>query len=230
MAGLSPLPRADQKATRVRAMFDAIAPRYELLNHLLTFGMDAGWRRRTVAALALPRGSLVYDLACGTGDLCRALEVAGYRVVGFDFSAGMLAAARTGAQLVNADILDLPVPDGEADGATCGFALRNVVDLPRFFAELARVVRRGGRVGLLEVTEPEARLPRALHHVYFHRMVPLVGGLLSDREAYRYLPASTAYLPPPERLLQMLRDAGFPDAERRLLGLGAAQLIVGTRA
>ena len=210
-------------------MFDRIADRYDLMNRILTFGMDVGWRRRTVAQLALPPGSLVLDLACGTGDLCRELERAGHRALGFDFAARMLARAKTSAPLVRADVLALPVASGTADGVTCGFALRNVADLAAFFAEVGRVLRPGGRVGLLEVAAPRNAVLRRGHGLYFNRVVPLVGGLLSDREAYRYLPASVAYLPPTEQMTAMLEGAGIGDVRRRLLGLGAAQLLTGTR-
>jgi demethylmenaquinone methyltransferase/2-methoxy-6-polyprenyl-1,4-benzoquinol methylase len=195
----------------------------------MTFGMDVGWRRRAVAALRLPGGSRVADLACGTGDLCSELERQGYEAVGFDFSHGMLAAATTRAPLVQSDVLRMPLADASVDGATCGFALRNVVDLPAFLAEVARVVRLGGRVSFLETSEPEGRLLRAGHRVYFGRLVPLIGGALSDRRAYAYLPRSMAYLPPPAELLAMVRAAGIDDAGRIQLAGGAAQLIVGTR-
>ena len=224
------LPQGEAKAQAVRAMFDAIAPRYDLVNRIMTFRMDVGWRRRTVRTLHLPGGSTVLDLACGTGDLCRELTAMGYRPIGMDLSFGMLAAARTDAPLVHADALRLPVADGAVDGVTCGFALRNVADLGTFFAEVARVVRPGGRIGLLEVAEPRWRPARVGHSIYFKKVVPLIGGLLSDRAAYAYLPASAAYLPPPTEMLTMLADAGFPDARRRLLFMGASQLIVGTRA
>ena len=134
------LPEGEEKARAVRRLFDTISPRYDLVNRVMTFGMDVGWRRRTVRELALPAGSLVFDLACGTGDLCRELAAAGHRPVGFDFSHGMLLAAKTDAPLVEADILQLPVRDASADGATCGFALRNVVSLD----ELVRGARPGG--------------------------------------------------------------------------------------
>src|SRR3954469_18603574 len=126
------LPRGDQKVAAVRAMFDTIAPRYDLVNRLMTFRMDVGWRRRAVTALGLPPRSRILDLAAGTGDLCRELERAGYRATGVDLSAAMLRAARTPAPLVQADVLRLPAPDATADGATCGFALRNFVDLRAF--------------------------------------------------------------------------------------------------
>lgn len=223
------LPDAATKPTAVEAMFDRIAPRYDRCNRVLTFRLDVGWRRRAIAALKLPAGSRVADLACGTGDFCRMLVAAGHEPVGVDFSAGMLAAARTAAPLVRADVLRLPLASGSVDGVTCGFALRNLAALEPFLGECARVLRPGGRVALLDVAEPEHALPRAVHHFYFHRVVPFVGGLLSDRDAYRYLPASTVYLPPPAELVVLLTEAGFRDARRRLLGAGAAQLLTGTR-
>jgi demethylmenaquinone methyltransferase/2-methoxy-6-polyprenyl-1,4-benzoquinol methylase len=210
-------------------MFDAIAGRYELVNRVMTFGMDIGWRRRSVRELRLPGGALVADLACGTGDLCRELSRNGYRALGFDFSFGMLAEATTDAPLVQADVLRLPLADRSIDGATCGFALRNVVDLGAFFAEMARVVRPGGRISLLEASQPDGPVMRAGHAVYFRRVVPMIGGVLSDREAYAYLPKSIAYLPPAPEMLAALRDAGFPDAERLQLSGGIAQVLAGTR-
>jgi demethylmenaquinone methyltransferase/2-methoxy-6-polyprenyl-1,4-benzoquinol methylase len=223
------LPQGEEKARRVREMFDAIAGRYELVNRVMTFGMDIGWRRRSVRELRLPGGALVADLACGTGDLCRELSRNGYRALGFDFSFGMLAKATTDAPLVQADVLRLPLADRSIDGATCGFALRNVVDLGAFFAEMARVVRPGGRISLLEASQPDGPVMRAGHAVYFRRVVPMIGGLLSDREAYAYLPKSMAYLPPAPDMLAALRDAGFPDAQRLQLSGGIAQVLAGTR-
>jgi demethylmenaquinone methyltransferase/2-methoxy-6-polyprenyl-1,4-benzoquinol methylase len=213
----------------VRDMFDAIAPRYDLVNRIMTFRLDVRWRRRTVRDLRLPTGSRVLDLAAGTGDLCRDLTAAGHRPIGVDLSFGMLAAARTTAPLVHADALRLPVPDGAADGATCGFALRNFVDLEAFLAELARVVRPGGRIALLEVAEPPNPILRLGHGVYFGKVVPRIGALLSDAGAYRYLPRSVAYLPEPDELVAMIRAAGFGDATRAALTGGISQLLVGTR-
>lgn len=224
------LPRGEAKARAVRGMFDAIAGRYDLVNRVMTFGLDVGWRRRAVRELRLPGGALVVDLACGTGDLCNELQRNGYRAMGFDFSHRMLEAATTEAPLVEADVLHLPLPDASVDGASCGFALRNVVDLPAFFDETARVVRPGGRAVFLEASEPDRRLMRAGHALYFRRIVPLIGGALSDRAAYSYLPRSMAYLPSPARMLDMLLGAGFRDLERVQLSGGIAQLLVGTRA
>ncbi|MFN2568291.1 MAG: ubiquinone/menaquinone biosynthesis methyltransferase [Candidatus Dormibacteria bacterium] len=231
LTGSTSLPPAEHKARSVEAMFDRIAGRYDLVNQVMTFGRDVAWRRRAVAEMRLASGSRVIDLACGTGDFCRELEREGHAVIGCDFSARMLqvAASRTRAPLVRADILRLPMPGGSADGATCGFALRNVVDIDACFAEMARVLRSGGRVAILEVAEPLRPRLQRLHALYFRHLVPLIGGVISDAAAYRYLPASTAYLPPPARLLQALRKAGFADARRVTMGLGGVQLLVGTR-
>lgn len=224
-----PLPTGDEKVKAVRSMFDAIAPRYDLVNRLMTFRMDVGWRKKTIASLALPAGSVVLDLACGTGDLCRGLAGAGLRPIGMDLSYGMLAAARTDAPLVHADALRLPVPDASVDGVTCGFALRNFVELGPFFAELARVVRPGGRIALLEVAEPPNGFLRWGHGIYFGKVVPKIGGLLSDGSAYQYLPKSVAYLPEPESMLSDLASRGFSKVDRRLLSTGISQLITATR-
>jgi demethylmenaquinone methyltransferase/2-methoxy-6-polyprenyl-1,4-benzoquinol methylase len=211
-------------------MFDTIAPRYDMVNRIMTFRLDVRWRRRALRTLALAPDSRVLDLASGTGDLCVELLAAGLRPVSVDFSHGMLVADRSGAPRAQADILRLPVRDGAADGATCGFALRNLVDLPTFFAELARVVRPGGRIALLDVGVPHNALMRWGHGIYFGRVVPRIGGLLSDPGAYRYLPKSVAYLPPPDVMLQRLGDAGFRAVDRVLLSGGITQLITAIRA
>lgn len=224
------LPEGEEKARTVRQMFDRVAGRYDLVNRVMTFGMDVGWRRRAVGALRLPGGARVADLACGTGDLCSELQRSGYRAVGFDFSAGMLEHATTTAPLVRADVLALPLADASIEGATCGFALRNVVDLGAFLREVGRVVRPGGRVAFLETSEPDGRLLRAGHRVYFGKVVPVIGGALSDRRAYSYLPRSMAYLPAPLELVAALGRAGFDGVTRTALGGGAAQLLVGTRS
>ena len=223
------LPEGDEKRAAVRDMFDAIAPRYDLVNRIMTFRLDGRWRRRAVRALALPTGSLVLDLASGTGDLCVDLRAAGHRPISVDLSLGMLRADHSGAPRVQADILRLPVPDGRADGVTCGFALRNVVDVEMFFAELGRAVRPGGRIALLDVGVPPNRIVRWGHGVYFGRVVPRIGGWLSDAAAYRYLPRSVAYLPDPPELVAMLRRAGFADAAHQLFSAGITQLFAGTR-
>lgn len=223
------LPEDDDKRAAVTAMFDGIAPRYDLVNRVMTLGLDVRWRRRAVAALDLLPDSLVADVACGTGDFCRELESAGHRAIGFDLSAGMLSYAPRALRLVRADALRLPVASARVDGVTCGFALRNVVDLAALAEELARVTRSGGRMALLEVATPRSAVLRAAHGVYFRRAVPLIGGLLSDRAAYRYLPASTAYLPGGDELRRLLANGGWRDVAIEPVGLGAAQIVTGTR-
>jgi demethylmenaquinone methyltransferase/2-methoxy-6-polyprenyl-1,4-benzoquinol methylase len=224
------LPVGADKVRAVRDLFDRIAPRYELVNRVMTFGMDRGWRRRCVAALGLTPGSRVLDLACGTGDLCRQLRAGGYEAAGFDLSAGMLAAAHSPAPLVQADALRLPVVDGAADGAVSGFALRNFEALEPFFNELARVVRPGGRIALLDVATPTLAPLRWGHALYFAHVVPRIGAALSDAAAYRYLPKSVAYLPEPPELLARLTAAGFDGVDRRLLSGGITQLITARRS
>lgn len=229
---LATLPDADEKADAVRAMFDRIAPRYDRMNAVMTFRLDRAWRSATIEAAEIRPGDRVLDVACGTGDLVELARARGARVTGIDFAAGMLAVAgRRGSRgrVVRGDALALPLADAATDAITCAFALRNFVAIPPFFAEAARVLRDGGRLAVLEVAEPKSALLRAGHHLYFHRAVPILGRLLSDRSAYAYLPASTAYLPPPEELADMLRAAGFTDVRRRTFGLGAAQLISARR-
>jgi demethylmenaquinone methyltransferase/2-methoxy-6-polyprenyl-1,4-benzoquinol methylase len=223
------LPQGEEKVAAVRQMFDAIAPRYDLVNRIMTFRLDVRWRRKAVRLLGLPAGSTVLDLASGTGDLCLDLARAGHRPISVDLSLGMLLADRSGAPRVQGDILRLPVPDSSVDGVTCGFALRNLVDLRTFFIELARVVRPGGRIALLDVGVPENRLIRWGNGIYFGKVVPKIGSLLSDGAAYRYLPKSVAYLPPKDEMLATLRKVGFDDAEHQLLTGGLTQLLLGTR-
>jgi demethylmenaquinone methyltransferase/2-methoxy-6-polyprenyl-1,4-benzoquinol methylase len=223
------LPQGEEKVKAVRAMFDTIAPRYDMVNRIMTFRLDVRWRKRAVRTLGLPAGSRVLDLASGTGDLCIDLRKAGHIPLSLDLSFGMLSADRSGAPRAQADILRLPFPDSSVDGVTCGFALRNLVDLQMFFDELARVVRPAGRIALLDVGIPHNPLIRFGNNMYFGKVVPRIGALLSDGPAYRYLPKSVAYLPPREELTRMLRTAGFPDARHEQLSGGLTQLLSGTR-
>jgi demethylmenaquinone methyltransferase/2-methoxy-6-polyprenyl-1,4-benzoquinol methylase len=224
------LPTGEAKTRAVRAMFDAIAGRYELLNRVMTLGLDARWRRRAVADLRLPPASLVLDIAAGTGDFTRELERQGYRAVAADLSYGMLAAGRAIPARVQADASALPFADASVDAVTCGYALRNFTDLAACLVEMGRVVRPGGRLSLLEVAEPERGLLRAGFRLWFRRLVPLIGGLLSDRAAYAYLPRSTAYLPPTDEIVAMLQRAGFRAVNHRRVMGGLSQQFLGTRA
>ena len=224
------LPTGEVKARAVREMFDAIAPRYDVVNRIMTFRLDVRWRRITVESLRLPRGSVVLDLASGTGDFCRELSKHDLIPLSVDFSFGMLAADTSGSPRTQADALSLPVHDAAVDGVSCGFALRNFVDLSRFFAEIARVTKPGGRVALLDVSVPTNPLVRLGNSVYFGKVVPRIGALLSDGAAYRYLPRSVSYLPDPDQLCRMLTDAGFVDVSHRQLSGGLTQLLSASRA
>jgi demethylmenaquinone methyltransferase/2-methoxy-6-polyprenyl-1,4-benzoquinol methylase len=226
----SSLPQGEDKSQMVRKMFDAIAPRYDLVNRIMTFRLDTRWRRRAVRDLALPPNSTVLDLAAGTGDLCIDLRRAQLRPIAIDLSFGMLSNDRSNAPRAQADILRLPMPSQSVDGIICGFALRNLVDLEVFFAECARVIRPGGRIALLDVGVPHNPLIRFGNNIYFGKVVPRIGALLSDAAAYRYLPRSIAYLPDRSVLVAQLQRAGFADATHTQLSGGLTQLMVGTRS
>jgi demethylmenaquinone methyltransferase/2-methoxy-6-polyprenyl-1,4-benzoquinol methylase len=223
------LPQGDAKAKVVQNMFDAIAPRYDLVNRIMTFRLDTRWRKIAVRKLALTRGARVLDLASGTGDLCINLRKAGLHPLSFDMSFGMLAADHSNAPRVQADILRLPIATQSVDGVTCGFALRNLVDLNVFFHEIARVTKSGGRIALLDVSTPTNPVIRWGNSVYFGKVVPRIGGLLSNRAAYNYLPKSVAYLPAPEQLVRMLQDAGFEHVRHEQLSGGLTQLMHATK-
>jgi demethylmenaquinone methyltransferase / 2-methoxy-6-polyprenyl-1,4-benzoquinol methylase len=224
------LPQGEEKAVVVQSMFDAIAPRYDLVNRIMTFRLDVRWRKKAVRDLALPKGSRVLDLASGTGDLCIDLAKAGYTPLSMDLSFGMLSNDRSGAPRTQADILRLPLPDNSVDGIICGFALRNLVDLQTFFHECARVLRPGGRVSLLDVGIPHNPIIRFGNNIYFGKIVPRIGAILSNGPAYRYLPKSVSYLPDRTIMVNMLQTAGFPDATHQQLSGGLTQLMTGTRS
>ena len=224
------LPQGDEKTRRVRAMFDVIAPRYEFVNHLSTLGLDVRWRRRAVRDLRLPAHSLVLDVASGTGDFLRDATAQGFRSVGADLSFGMLAASGGAVRAVQADATRLPFGDAAVDGVTCGYALRNFSDLDGALGEMARVLRPGGRVVILEVAEPTHRLWRAGFRLWFRHVVPAIGALVSNREAYQYLPASTAYLPEAAEIRERLIRAGFAAVNHRLILGGLSQQFLATRA
>lgn len=223
------LPQGEAKAKVVQNMFDAIAPRYDMVNRIMTFRLDTRWRKIAVRKLALAKGARVLDLASGTGDLCVDLRKSGLTPLSFDMSFGMLAADHSKAPRVQADILRLPIATQSVDGVTCGFALRNLVDLNVFFNEIARVTKSGGRIALLDVSTPNNPLIRWGNSVYFGKVVPRIGGLLSNRAAYNYLPKSVAYLPSPEQLVAMLQNAGFEHVRHEQLSGGLTQLMHATK-
>jgi len=227
-----PLPLGAEKHALVRAMFDRIAPRYDLMNRLMTGGLDQRWRRLALEAVAVGPSDVVVDLACGTGDLAQLAAARGARVIGIDFASRMLHGAKrrgVAAALVQGDALSLPLPDACATVLTCGFALRNFTSLPEVLREMARVLCSGGRLALLEVDRPAQSLLRASFSLYFDHIVPRLGALLSDRAAYTYLPRSTAYLPAEPLLRATIAASGFAKVCRKSLGLGAAQLLTGVR-
>jgi demethylmenaquinone methyltransferase / 2-methoxy-6-polyprenyl-1,4-benzoquinol methylase len=218
-------------AADVRSMFDRIAPVYDAMNRLMTAGLDRRWRRETAAAVVRP-GDRVLDVCCGTGDLAVAAAAAGGRVTGVDFSERMLERARRKSQAVEwlqADALALPFADHSFDVATAGFGVRNFEDLETGLRELRRVLRPGGRVGVLEITQPQGAL-RPFFRVWFDRIVPLAGKLLPGGGAYTYLPASVRRFPGPGDLASALERAGFSDVRFRLFAGGIVALHVGIAA
>lgn len=229
---LGDLPTGEEKRVRVQDMFDRIAPKYDALNRVMSVGMDQRWRRRALDKIGVGDGDVVVDLACGTGDFCELVEGRGARVVGVDFALQMLRQGRTRGldfPSVQGDGEWLPFKTASVDVVTCGFALRNFVSLGGVFAEVARILKPGGRAALIDVDRPSFGPIRFAHSLYFDRIVPFVGGLVSDRRAYAYLPQSTAYLPPPAELQEMLRGAGFFEVDRESLFLGSAQILTGVR-
>jgi len=232
---------ADRETKRVfvRGMFSAIAPRYDLLNHLLSFNIDRSWRRRAIAALnwrTAPSATYV-DLCAGTLDV--AVTLAGQpgftgRVLGADFAEPMLRAGsekiRSGVSPVVADALDLPLPANSAAGAIVAFGIRNVNDLDAALQEVYRVLAKGARFVILEFTTPRNPVMRGLYHFYFHRLLPLIGGVVSGhRTAYRYLPESVAQFPAEEELAARMGAAGFLDVRWTSLSFGIAAIHVGRK-
>jgi demethylmenaquinone methyltransferase / 2-methoxy-6-polyprenyl-1,4-benzoquinol methylase len=211
-------------------MFDRIAPVYDFMNHAMTVGLDRRWRQRAAEAVVRP-GDAVLDACCGTGDLALAAERAGGSVTGLDFSERMLARARLKSQSVDwvlGDLTALQFPDGSFDAATVGFGIRNVPDLEAGLAELARVLRPGGRVACLEITRPEGIL-KPFFRLWFDALVPLAGRILPGGRAYTYLPASVRRFPGPADLADAFGRAGFDGVGWSLMGGGIVALHVGTK-
>jgi demethylmenaquinone methyltransferase/2-methoxy-6-polyprenyl-1,4-benzoquinol methylase len=218
-------------ADGVRRMFDRIAPVYDAMNRVMTVGLDQRWRKATVRETVRP-GDRVLDACCGTGDLAVAARAAGAGdVVGLDFSEPMLERARRKApelQWIQGDVLALPFEDASFDAAVVGFGIRNVADLEAGLRELRRVLRPGGRLGILEITTPRGALA-PFYKLWFDRIVPLLGRVLPGGEAYTYLPASVRRFPGPEALAELLAACGFGNVRFRLFAGGIVALHVGER-
>lgn len=229
------------KGRGIRDMFDRIAPRYDLLNRVLSLGIDRRWRRFAVRQLTVPKQGKVLDIATGTGDV--ALEIgrqtdASVKIVGSDFTQGMLVLGRDKISaspyrdrivLVNAPCEAMPHPDGIFDGITIAFGIRNVVDRQKGLCEMVRVLKPGGRAVILEFATPRNNLFRAIYHFYFLRVLPYLGGLISQRSAYQYLPDSVLEFPDRESFKGMMEEAGFSDVQVYDLTGGIAAVHVGTR-
>ena len=221
----------------VASMFDDIAPVYDRLNTVMTFGLDNGWRRAAVEQTGIEAGASVADVACGTGKLTGKLaeRVGPFgKVIGIDLSGGMLALAEAEyrdlvqVEFRKGDALALPIDDDGVDAATIGFGMRNLANFEAGFRELARVVRPGGRVVCLELTMPRPRWWGRLYQATFRRTAPFAGSLIGRRKAYRYLPASLEGYPDADQLVETMRGAGLVDVSYRRLGLGMVALHHGT--
>lgn len=232
MSDSAPRPRSEY----VGRMFGAIADRYDLMNRVMTFGMDQRWRREAAALANLQPGNTALDVATGTGDLAFELAhhvIPGGSIVGIDFTREMLDRAREKArtrglpvQFELADALSLPYPEARFDAATCGFGLRNFDDRLRALSEMTRVIRSGGRVVILELTPPKNELARQ----YMNEVVPRLGQLIAQaREAYTYLPESAEEFPDPDSLGRMMQRAGLRSVRYRLLNFGTIALHWGTK-
>jgi demethylmenaquinone methyltransferase / 2-methoxy-6-polyprenyl-1,4-benzoquinol methylase len=216
-------------ADEVRSMFDRIAPVYDVMNRVMTGGLDLRWRRIAAQSVVSP-GDRVLDACCGTGDLAVAASRAGATVTGIDFSPRMLERARRklpSATWVEGDLLELPFDAGSFDDATVGFGVRNVADLEGCLAELRRVLAPDGQVAILEITQPRGLLA-PFYRVWFDRIVPLLGRLLKGGTAYTYLPASVRRFPGPDELAELMRAAGFRDVTYRTFAGGIVALHTGT--
>ncbi len=230
-----------EKGRGVRQMFDDISPRYDLLNRLLSFGIDQRWRRFAVSQLNIPANGRVLDIATGTCDV--ALEVAeqtdpSVTIVGEDFTQGMLvhgqAKLNTSVHgkrimLVNAPCEEIPHPDATFDAITIAFGIRNVVDRPAGLREMFRVLKPGGRVVILEFSNPKSQLFRQIYYFYFQKILPTIGGLISKRSAYQYLPDSVIEFPSQEEFSAMMGDAGFQRLQYCDLTFGISTVYVGDK-
>ncbi len=225
----------ENRAQAIRDMFSAIAPRYDFLNRLLSFGIDQGWRRTLVRIALREETDAILDVACGTGDISLALwrKAPRARIVGLDFSQAMLDLAKVkieraqaGIELVAASAEELPFPEVDFDLLTIAFGIRNVVDKKKALAEFYRVLKPNGYLAILEFSQPHAAWLRDLYNFYFFKVLPLVGGLFARRSAYRYLPESVAKFPSRDEFSGWLKEAGFRKCRYHSLTFGIATLYV----
>ena len=228
------------KGRGIRDMFQNIAPQYDLLNRVLSFGIDRYWRKFAVRQLQIPENGRVLDIATGTGDV--ALTIAAktsdsVKIVGEDFTQGMLLLGREKIaassyadriQLVNAPCESIPHPSNLFDGITIAFGIRNVVDRAAGLREMCRVLKAGGRAVILEFSTPKSRLFRSLYYFYFRRILPAIGGLFSKRSAYQYLPDSVLDFPSRDKFSKMMIEAGFANVKVHDLTFGIVTVYVGT--
>ena len=229
------------KKEEVREMFDNIAPKYDLLNHTLSMSIDRVWRRRVVGEVRRAKPGRILDVATGTGDLAIAMarRIRDVQVLGVDLSEQMLAVARRKIEARGLDgriVLDrgdaerLAVADASVDVATVAFGVRNFGDLGAGLRELARTIKPGGKVVILEFSRPRNRVFRALYEFYSYKILPRIGGLVSrDKRAYEYLPASVGEFPAPEEFMAMMARAGFRNCRARSQSFGIAQIYIGVR-
>ena len=229
------------KKEEVREMFDNIAPKYDLLNHTLSMSIDRVWRRRVVGEVRRAKPGRILDVATGTGDLAIAMarRIRDVQVLGVDLSEQMLAVARRKIEARGLDgriVLDrgdaerLAVADASVDVATVAFGVRNFGDLGAGLRELARTIKPGGKVVILEFSRPRNRVVRALYEFYSYKILPRIGGLVSrDKRAYEYLPASVGEFPAPEEFMAMMARAGFRNCRARSQSFGIAQIYIGER-
>lgn len=233
--------RLSDKGEKIQQMFGAIAPRYDFLNRLLSFGIDRRWRKKAVRLLKFSEGSQILDVATGTGDV--ALEIAratplSVKITGADFCPEMVELGKIKvAQSPYADRIefkvapceDLPFPDNTFDSITIAFGIRNVVDRKLGLAEMWRVVRPGGRLIILEFSTPRSQLFKQIYYFYFRRLLPMIGGMFSKFTAYQYLPESVLEFPSHEEFSRMIAEAGFHNIHLYELTLGIATMYVGEK-
>ena len=238
---MNPYNTDQTKKEEVREMFDNIAPKYDLLNHTLSMSIDRVWRRRVVGEVRRAKPGRILDVATGTGDLAIAMarRIRDVQVLGVDLSEQMLAVARRKIEARGLDgriVLDrgdaerLAVADASVDVATVAFGVRNFGDLGAGLRELARTIKPGGKVVILEFSRPRNRVFRALYEFYSYKILPRIGGLVSrDKRAYEYLPASVGEFPAPEEFMAMMARAGFRNCRARSQSFGIAQIYIGER-